>query len=121
MTDAMNSITVKVQDLSGVDLDDMENVKSADDDPKAKDVTDKIKKISSDTYFGKSGKSLMFDFAGAKKGERYTVTIPYKTGVSKTDIYGSLMLSMGGPEGYNKPVVNKGNNKMAYLSTIKDS
>lgn len=118
MTDAMNSITVKVQDLSGVDLDDMEKVKSADDDPKAKDVTDKIKKVSSDTYFGKSGKSLMFDFAGAKKGERYTITIPYKTGLSKTDIYGSFMLSMGGPEGYNEPVVNKGNNKIVYNNGI---
>jgi len=109
-SDTIKSITVKVQDLSGVKDEDLENVKSADEDKNAKDVTDKVKKISSDRYFGNSGKSTMFDFSGAKKGERYTISIPYKTGMSKTDIYASYMLYVGGPDGYNKSVSTDGNN-----------
>ena len=114
-SDAMKSITVKVQDLSNVKDEDLEKVKPADEDPNAKDVTDKIKKISTDRYFGNSGKSTMFDFTGAKKGERYTISIPYKTGMSKTDIYGSLMLYVGGPDGYNESAEKNDNSNSKIL------
>ena len=81
-TDAMNSITVK--DASG------------------NDVTNQVMKTSSDTFFGKSGKSTMFDFKDAKKGDAYTISIPYKTGYSDTALYASMMLCQNGPEGYNE-------------------
>ena len=85
------------------------------------DVTKQIMKTDSDNFFGKSGKSTMFDFKGAKKGSVYTVSVPYKTGYSDTPIFASFMLSTKGPKGYNEGAPENTANRLSasnYISVM---